>query len=518
MWSNGEADRPAVAVRRTEPHASGPLAVGGQRSAVDQFVFAKLAALGLEPSNRCTDAEFVRRAYLDVIGLPPTPDETRAFLFSPDRQKREKLIDALLARPEYVDFWTMKWGDILRNSRRSLSDKGMYSFYRWIRQSVAENKPWDQFARELLLARGSGFREGPANYFRIAGNPQELAETTAQVFLGVRVQCARCHNHPFERWTQDQYYQMAAFFARVKSKKGDAPGEQDVYLATTGEVKHPRTGKEMLPAALDAAPIPKDTPGDRRQALATWLTSAQNPFFAHVIVNRLWRHFMGRGLVEPVDDLRATNPPSNPALFDWLAQEFVAHGCDLKHLMRTIMRSQTYQLSAQPMRGNERDTRYYSHYPFKRLGAEQLLDTLSAATSVPEKFSGFPLGTRAAQLPDVDVPSYPLDLFGRPARQIACECERESSPTVAQVLHLMNNTGINEKIAAKSGRAATLLAAGLPDRRVVDELYLAALSRFPTPEENRTALQALAASKDRQRAAEDLFWALLNTKEFLFNH
>jgi hypothetical protein len=248
------------------------------------------------------------------------------------------------------------------------------------------------------------------------------------------------------------------------------------------------------------------------------LTSAQNPFFAHVIVNRIWRHFMGRGLVEPVDDLRATNPPSNPALLDWLAQEFVSHGCDLKHLMRTIMHSQTYQLSAQPARGSERDTKYYSHYPFKRLGAEQLLDTLSAATGVPEKFSGFPLGTRAAQLPDAAVPSYALDLFGRPARQIACECERDSSPTVAQVLHLMNNAGINERIAAKSGRVATLLAAGLPDRRIVDDLYLAALSRFPIPEESRSALQSLAASKDRQRTAEDLLWALLNTKEFLFNH
>src|SRR5262249_45996801 len=284
---------------------------------IDQLVFGKLAALGLEPSNRCTDAEFVRRAYLDVIGIPPTPDEARTFLFSADRQKREKLIDALLARPEYVDFWTMKWGDILRTWRRSLSDKGMYSFYRWIRQSVAEDKPWDQFARELLLARGSGFREGPANYFRIAGKPEELAETTAQVFLGVRVQCARCHNHPFEKWTQDQYYQMAAFFARVRSKKGDQPGEQDVYLAATGEVTQPRTGQDMLPAALDAAPIAREYRGDRRQALAAWLTSAQNPFFAHEIVNRVWRHFMGRGLVEPVDDLRATNPPSNPALFDW---------------------------------------------------------------------------------------------------------------------------------------------------------------------------------------------------------
>jgi hypothetical protein len=412
----------------------------------------------------------------------------------------------------------MKWGDILRNSRRSLTEKGMYAFYRWIRESVAEDKPWDQFARELLLARGSGFQDGPANYFRFSSKPEDLAETTSQVFLGVRVQCARCHNHPYEKWTQNQYYQLAAFFARVKLKDGDGPEERDVYLASQGEVKHPKTGREMTPTALDAAPISADYHGDRRQALVAWLTSAQNPYFGHVIVNRVWRHFMGRGLVEPVDDLRATNPPSNEALFDWLAQDLAQHGFDLKHLMREIMRSQAYQRSSQPARGNERDTRYYSHFPFKRLGAEQLLDALTTTTGVAEKFNGLPLGTRAAQLPDSSVPSYFLELFGRPARQITCECERTSDPTVAQVLHLMNNAGINEKLASKSGRVATLLASGLPVRRLVDELYLASLARFPTPEESRIGFVSIATAPDRQRASEDLLWALLNSKEFLFNH
>jgi hypothetical protein len=475
-------------------------------------------ALGLQPSGTCTDAEFARRAYLDVIGELPSPDEARAFRWDRDPNKREKLIDALLEQPEYVDFWTMKWADLLRCSRQSLTDKGMYSFYRWIHQSVAENKPWDQFARELLLARGSGYKEGPANYFRVASKPEDLAETTAQAFLGVRVQCARCHNHPYEKWTQSQYYELAAFFARVKLKQGDDPEERDVYLASTGEVKHPRTGKEMTPTALDAAPIPADFAGDRRRALVDWLTSPRNPYFAHELVNRVWRHFMGRGLVDPVDDLRATNPPSNEALFDWLAQDFVQHGFDVKELIRTITRSQTYQLSSQPARGNERDTRYYSHFPFKRLGAEQLLDALTAATGVPEKFGGFPLGTRADQLPDSTVPSYFLDVFGRPARQITCECERTSEPTVAQVLHLMNSAGMNEKIAAKNGRVAALLAASLPPRRIVDELYLASLSRFPTLEESRVAIQALAAAPERGQAAQDLLWALLNSKEFVFNH
>jgi hypothetical protein len=485
---------------------------------IETLVSEKLDALGLEPSGTCTDADFARRAYLDATGLLPTPDEVRTFLWDADRGKREKLIDALLERPEYVDFWTMKWADLLRCSRQSLTDKGMYAFYRWIRQSVAQDKPWDQFARDLLLARGSGFRNGPANYFRTAGRPEDLAEATAQVFLGVRVQCARCHNHPYEKWTQQQYYQLAAFFARVKTKKGDSPEEKDVYLAATGEVEHPRTGKTMVPTALDAAPLPPDYRGDRRQALAEWLTSPQNPYFAHVLVNRVWRQLMGRGLVEPVDDLRATNPPSNEALFDWLAQDFVKHGCDVKYLIRSIMCSQAYQRSSLPAWGNERDTRYYSHFLFKRLGAEQLLDAVASATGVAEKFSGFPLGTRAAQLPDTEIPSYFLDVFGRPARQITCECERSSDPTIAQVLHLMNGAEINERLAAKDGRVAALAGSTLPPRRIVDELYLGSVSRFPSPEESRTAIQALTAGPDRQRAAEDLLWALLNTKEFVFNH
>jgi hypothetical protein len=460
----------------------------------------------------------VRRVYLDVIGLPPTPDEVRQFVWSRDAKKREKLIDALLERPEYVDFWTMKWGDLMRNSRRSLSEKGMYTFNRWIRQCVEENLPWDEMARDLLLAKGSGFEEGPANYFRTARTPEDLAETTAQLFLGVRVQCARCHNHPFEKWTQNQYYQMAAFFARVKSKNGDKPDEQDVYLASTGEVKHPKTGKEMTPTALDAPPIPSDYQGDRRRALADWLTAPDNPFFAREMVNRVWRHYMGRGLVEPVDDIRATNPPSNEALLDWLAQDFVKHRYDLKYLMRSVMRSQSYQLSARPMRGNERDVKYYSHYPVKRLGAEQLLDTLVKCTDVPEKFSGFPLGTRAAQLPDTGVPSYFLDVFGRPPRQITCECERTSEPNIAQALHLMNSAGINDKLSSKNGRVAELLQANLPLRRVVDELYLSAVARFPSPEESRRGIQTIATAPNRQQAAEDLLWALVNTKEFVFNH
>lgn len=487
-------------------------------STIDRLVMQKLAALGLRPSGRSSDTDFLRRAYLDVIGVLPTPNEVRAFVADRDPKKREKLIDTLLERPEYVDFWTMKWADLLRCSRRILSEKGMYTFYNWIRQSVAENKPWNQFARELLLAGGSTYQEGPANFFRTASKPEELAEATSQVFLGVRIQCARCHNHPYEKWTQNQYWQMAAFFAQMKAKKGDGERELLVYASNSGEVKHPKTQKNVTPCALDSSPLPITYRGDRREALVNWLTSPQNPFFARILVNRIWRHFMGRGLVEPVDDMRVTNPPSNEALLDWLAQDFVQHGYDLKYLIRSIMLSETYQRSAEPAHGNERDTRYYSHYPFKRLGAEQLMDAIASATGVPEKFNGYPAGMRAVQLPDTAVPSYFLELFGRPARNTTCECERSDEPNLGQVLHLMNNASINAKLSAKNGRVASLIEAKLPDARVVEELYLASVSRFPTPQEKHQAVQLLARAKNRQQAAEDVLWALMNSKEFVFNH
>lgn len=487
-------------------------------SRIDALILHKLAGLGLRTSDPCSDSDFLRRAYLDVIGILPTPDEARAFLADRDPKKREKHIDALLERPEYVDFWTLRWGDLLRCSRDLLTDRGMYALNAWIRRGVAENRPWDRFARELLLARGSGYATGPANFYRAADSPGALAETTSQIFLGVRIECAKCHNHPYEKWTQNQYYQMAAFFARVQRRPGDTPGENVVFVADSGEVRHPKTRREVVAAALDAAPLPAGFQGDRRQALAEWLTSDRNPFFAHSIVNRIWRHFMGRGFVEPVDDLRVTNPPSNAALFDWLARDFTQHGYDLKYLIRAIMRTQAYQRSAQPMRGNGADNRYYSHFLLKRLGAEQLMDALSAATGVPAKFAGYPAGMRAAQLPDTTAPSYFLDLFGRPARKVTCECERTDAPSLGQVLHFMNGKDINDRLTAQNGRVATLLAAKLPDRAVVEALYLATMTRFPTAAESRKATGAFSNAKDRRKAAEDLLWALLNSNEFLFNH
>jgi hypothetical protein len=496
-----------------------PRAIGNSAGqTVDRLGMQKLADLGLPASLRCSDSDFLRRASLDVTGQMPSPDETRAFLADRDPNKRDKLIDTLLARPEYVDFWTLKWADILRCSRTFLSAKGMYAYNNWIRQSVAENRPWDQFAGDLLLAQGSVFKDGAANYYKASGSPQELAENTAQVFLGVRMQCAKCHNHPYDRWTQNQYYEMAAFFAQVGRKPGERAEEQVVYTTGKGDIANPRTGKIMMPCALDAKPVAADFTGDRRAELVKWMTAPQNPFFAHTVVNRIWRHYMGRGFVEPVDDIRPTNPASNAPLFDYLAQDFAGHGYDLKRLMRTILRSEAYQRSAVPVPGNARDTRYYAHYPFKRLGAEQMLDAISTATGVSEKFDGLPSGVHAAQLPDSGVNSYFLDLFGRPARNIVCECERSDEPNLGQVLHLMNGPDLNTRLTAKNGRIAALFEKKLADAPLVEELYLAAYSRYPTPAESRRAVTALSKAKDRRQATEDLFWALLNAKEFFFNH
>ena len=500
------------------PYALPRAAATTAEQQIDRLGLQKLADLGLPASTRSSDSDFLRRASLDVTGQLPSPDETRAFLADHTANKRNRLIDSLLARPEYVDFWTLRWADILRCSRTFLSAKGMYAYNNWIRESIAQNRPWDQFAGDLLLAQGSIFKEGAANYYKASGSPQELAENTAQVFLGVRMQCAKCHNHPYDRWTQNQYYEMAAFFAQIKRKPGERAEEQVVYATGSGEIANPRTGKTMRPCALDAKPLPAEYGGDRRVELVKWMTAPQNPFFAHTVVNRIWKHFLGRGFVEPVDDIRPTNPASNGPLFDFLAQDFATHGYDLKRLMRTILRSEAYQRSAVPVPGNARDTRYYAHYTFKRLGAEQMLDAISTATGVSEKFDGLPSGIHAEQLPDSGVNSYFLDLFGRPARNIVCECERSDEPNLGQVLHLMNGPDLNTRLTAKNGRVAALFDKKLHDAPLVEELYLAAYARYPTADESRRSVVTLSKAKDRRQAAEDLFWALLNAKEFFFNH
>jgi Protein of unknown function (DUF1549)/Protein of unknown function (DUF1553) len=509
---------------------------------VDDAIFAKLRRLGIAPSPVCTDAEFLRRATLDLIGLLPTADEARAFLASRDPNKRQKWIDALLDRPEYVDTWTYRLGDLLRNSRRNLGVKGNMAFHRYLRDAVARNRPWDVVARELITARGSMWDVGPTNYYGVGKGPEEWAENTSQVFLGVRIQCARCHNHPFDRWTQADYFSFAAFFARLKTKNGGERGDKTLFVADEGEVKHPKTGAEMPPRPLGIAPpagarvqaqgakaAKEETarteseaanlePADRREALARWLTAPENPWFARAMVNRLWGHLMGRGLIEPVDDLRATNPASNEAALQALTADFIANDYDLKHTLRVIANSATYQLSSEPNASNGSDETQFSRHVVRRLGAEQILDAVVQATGVPEKFPGMPLGVRAAQLPDTAVPSYFLDLFGRPARQVVCECERDMAPNLAQTLHIMNGDSVNAKIRSPEGHLAQLLATDERDATVLQELFLTTLTRLPTAHERDGALATIHQAPSRAEGFGDLLWALLNSREFLFSH
>jgi hypothetical protein len=488
-------------------------------SLVDPPIFAKLRRLGITPSPLCSDAVFLRRVSLDLTGTLPGAQEARRFLASRDPNKRRKLIEALLERPEYVDTWTYRLGDLLRSSRRSLGTKGMTAFHGFLRDAVARNRRWDEVVREMVTARGSLWDVGPANYYGVGGSPEDWAENTSQALLGVRLQCARCHNHPFDRWTREDYHRFAAFFGRLKTKDGGERGDKTVFVADEGEVKHPKTGAVMAPMPLaESRPpvIPDD--GDRREALARWLTAPENPWFARALVNRLWGHLMGRGLIDPVDDLRATNPPSNDAALQALTSDFIANDFSLKHTLRVICSSATYQLASEVNPTNRFDETQFSHHLVRRLGAEQILDAVVQVTGVPEKFPGVPLGARAVQLPDTAVPSYFLDLFGRPARAVACECEREMAPNLAQTLHIMNGDSVNAKIRAPEGRLAKLLETEKTDEQVLEELFLSTLTRLPTARERRSALTEIRNAASRKEAFSDLLWALLNSREFLFSH
>jgi len=541
---------------------------------IDRQVLAKLRTLRIPPSGVAADEEFFRRVYLDCIGTLPTSAEVRAFLADKSADKRARLIDDLLERPEYTDFWAYKWGDLLRVNRETLTEKGMWSFYSWVRSNVAENRPWDEMVREVLVANGSNFTYGPSNFYRISRSPEDLTETVSQAFLGIRVQCAKCHNHPFEKWTQSDYYKFANLFSRVNRKTGDHPADQVITAKDSGDISFPKTGKPLPPTPYDGTPMSLESKDDRRVYLATWLTAPSNQYFVRAIVNRVWRHFMGRGLIEPVDDLRLTNPASNEQLMNDLCKDLVEHRFDLKHLMRQIMSSRTYQLTSRPLPQNKKDDRQYSRYFVRRLTAEQLLDAICQVTGQPEKFGGLPSGYRAIQLPDTRVANYFLDVFGRPPRQITCDCERAQEPNMAQALHLINGAGVNQKISADAGFVATLLKGERKDNQIVEEMYLACFGRFPTKQEMDTALQMVAEAVNpkppaakpvetkpaeakadakpaetkaadakpaepkpdakpaepkkeepkfdpvvaRRQVFEDLLWALINGKEFVFNH
>jgi hypothetical protein len=490
---------------------------------IDRLVFARLRRLNLLPSELCEDAEYLRRFYLDVIGTLPTAAEARRFLADKRSDKRARLVEELLRRPEYADYWALKWADLLRVDRQVLGHKRAYAYYRWIRDSLAKGVAYDRFARELLTAEGPLADVPPAGFYKVATKPGEAASSLAQVFLGVRIACAQCHHHPFDRWSQTDYQGMRAFFAQVALR----PSPRGEALVAEGDpvVRHPRTGETVRAYALGTkmpavAPgfNPGSPPGDRRRALAEWMTGPENPWFARNLVNRYWAHFNGRGLVEPVDDVRATNPPSNPELLDALARSFVASKYDLRQLIRTITASRVYQLSSRPNATNENDEQSYSRARLKRVDAEVLLDMVCQTTGVGEKFEGVPHGSRAIQLWDSKVPHYFLKLFGRPARVSACECERTHEPSVAQVLHLLNGPEVHAKLSHASGRVAQLVRRLTDDRALAEELYLTFYSRFPDENERAVAVDYLKKGKDRQKAAEDLAWSLMNSLEFVFNH
>ena len=495
-------------------------AKAARRNFIDELVLEKLESLQLPPSPRSSDEEFVRRAYLDTVGILPSATETRAFLDDKAANKRDALIESLLKRPEFVDYWTYKWSDLLLVQSKRLKPPAMWSYYNWIRNNVAANTAWDRMVRELVVSQGSTLENGAANFYVLHEDPKLMAETTSQAFLGMSIQCAKCHNHPMEKWTNDEYFGFANLFARVRSKAGSADGDNIIFASSSGDLVQPLRGKPQAPRPLDSKPLPMDSTGDRRAALAKWLTSPDNGYFARSIVNRVWANFLGVGLVEKVDDMRATNPSSNEKLLAATAKFLAEQHFDLKALMRAILQSETYQRSSAPLPENKADTRFYSHYFPRRLMAEVLLDVVSEVTEAPTKFKGYPETWRAVQLPDSNIDSYFLRAFGRPERNNTCECERSAEPSVSQVLHIANGDTLNQKLTAKGNRIEKLLARKAPLQEIVEEAYLSALSRYPTDVEKEKFLKILQDEPEKSRRAviEDMFWALLSSKEFVFNH
>jgi len=504
---------------------------------VDEHVFAKLRKLRIHPSEDVSDVVFLRRAYVDLLGIIPTADEARRFIEDPREDKRSRLVDELLERPEFAEFWALKWSDLLRNEEKTLDFKGVQNFHAWIRRSIAENKPLDRFARELIAARGSTYENPPANYYRAMRDPIMRAESAAQVFLGIRLQCAKCHNHPFDRWTQDDYYGWANVFARVDYKilenrrldRNDGhefDGEQVVYMKPTGDVNDPRTGRPLPPKFLGDADAKPAANEDRLLALADWVARGENRLFVEVQVNRIWYHLMGRGIVDPIDDFRATNPPVNPPLLDALVQDFIDSGFDLKHMIRVIMSSRTYQLSTEPNETNVDDSVNFSRALVRRLPAETLLDSLAQVADVPLKFNGYPEGTRAGALAGVQavrprdrqasLADQFLKVFGKPMRLQSCECERSDEATLSQTFDLISGPFMEQLLTHSENRLAALLTKGAGAEAIVDELYWAALSRAPQSEERETAVRHLSSSRNLRTASEDLLWGLLNSHEFMF--
>lgn len=514
-WYLSRIDFATVSVPYTNEVSADIFAKAPRRNFIDELVVEKLQSLKLPPSPRCSDEEFIRRAFLDTTGTLPTAQEVREFLSKP---KRDELIETLLKRPEFVDYWAYKWSDLLLVQSKQLKAPAMWSYYNWIRNHVSANTPWDRLVRELVTAQGSTLENGAANFYVLHEDPRLLAENTTQAFLGMSINCAKCHNHPMEKWTNDEYYQFANLFARVRTKSGAGDGDQVIFASASGELVQPLRGKPQPPRPLEGKSLPMDAPEDRRLHLAEWLVSGDNAYFGRSIVNRVWANFLGVGLVEGVDDMRMTNPASNEKLLAATAKFLVEKKFDLKALMRAILQSETYQRSSVALPGNAADTRFYSRYYPRRMMAEVLLDALSHATGAPTKFKNFPEGWRALQLPDSNVDSYFLKAFGRPDREKTCECERTAEPSVSQVLHISNGDTLNQKLTAKNNRIEKLLKE--KPEKIVEEAYLNSLARYPSAVESAAFLKEFkAATEDGLRPlAEDTFWAILSSKEFLFNH
>jgi hypothetical protein len=492
-----------------------------QNNYIDELVDAKLLQLQYLPSETCDDETFIRRVFLDVIGILPTAAETEAFLADESPDKRSKLIDHLLERPEYARFWALKWGDLLRMTAGQVGSEGVYKYHRWVQRAFAENMPYDQFATELLTASGSTLTNPAANFYRTSTDMNDCVETVSQIFLGSRLQCAKCHNHPFERWSQDNYYGLGAFFNRVERSKTLRTDDTFIWMSAKGEVTQPRTGEKMKPWLPLSGETDPPEGKDRRPVFAEWLVQSDNPFFARVEVNRIWGELLGRGIVDPVDDFRDSNPPSNAALLDALAADFAKYGFDRKHVVRTILNSRTYQASSRTNDFNRDDVKYFSHYEPRLLTAEQLLDAICHLTGVPEKFGDLPEGTRATQLPSPDLAASDfMKIFGQPERQTVCECERSSDSNLGQALQLYNGPLVHGKLRSESNRLRQLAAAGKSDRELIENLYLAGLARTPSQQELDTLLAHLAGKQDQERleALEDVGWAILNMNEFLFQH
>jgi hypothetical protein len=485
---------------------------------IDEFVNAKLAALRIAPSSICDDETFLRRVTLDLVGLVPTPEERTAFLTDSRSDKRARVVDELMTRKEFVELWVMKWAEILqiRSKGNDVSPKGAILYHQWLDQRIAANEPIDRMVRDLITASGGTFENPPSNYFQLERDTLKLAENVAQAFLGMRIQCAQCHNHPFDQWTMDDYYGFAAFFKQISRKRGADPRETIVYDSGSGVLKHPVTGATVVPKFL-GGDAPKVGTDDRREALAAWMTAPDNPYFAKHVANIAWTHFFGRGIVHEPDDARVSNPPSNGPLLDELGRRLAASGWDFRGLVRDIVTSQTYQRSCLVNDTNGLDDTNFSHAAVRRIRAEVLLDVLAQVTETKNKFPGLPLGARAVQVADGRTTNYFLTTFGRPTREDVCSCAVKMDPNLSQALHLLNGDSANVRIK-QGGLVAAWIKQEKSNVEVVDMLFVRCFGRMPSQQERTETVAAVAAAGDRGQALEDVFWALLNSPEFMFNH